>query len=62
MQKLYDAPRFDIDRTGNIHSGVKSDDHNAGGLEGDSSAARKRFFLKKEAKTFAYLACALGQH
>ncbi len=32
-----------------------------GCLEADPSTARKHFFLKKEAKTFAYLAYALGQ-
>jgi hypothetical protein len=32
-----------------------------GRLETDPSNARKHFFLKKEAKTFAYLAYALGQ-
>jgi hypothetical protein len=32
-----------------------------GCLEADLSTARKHFFLKKEAKTFARLAYALGQ-
>jgi hypothetical protein len=32
-----------------------------GRLEADPSIARKHFFLKKEAKTFAYLTYALGQ-
>jgi hypothetical protein len=32
-----------------------------GCLETDPSTARKHFFLKKEAKTFAHLAYALGQ-
>jgi hypothetical protein len=32
-----------------------------GCLEPDLSTARKHFFLKKEAKTFAHLAYALGQ-
>jgi hypothetical protein len=30
-------------------------------FESDPSTARKHFFLKKEAKTFAYLAYAVGQ-
>jgi hypothetical protein len=32
-----------------------------GCLEADPSTARKHFFLKKEAKTFAHLAYAVGQ-
>jgi hypothetical protein len=32
-----------------------------GCLEADPSKARQHFFLKKEAKTFVYLAYALGQ-
>jgi hypothetical protein len=32
-----------------------------GCLEAAPSTARKHFFLKKEAKTFAYLAYAVGQ-
>jgi hypothetical protein len=39
----------------------RSDEIIPGRFEPDPSTGRKHFFLKKEAKTFAYLAYALGQ-
>jgi hypothetical protein len=49
-----------VERNG-VHRGLELGDVIPGCLEADPSAARKHFFLKKEAKTFARLAYALGQ-
>jgi hypothetical protein len=61
--QLAALPRIGVSHVVNVglHTHKKAPADAAANVETDPSTARKHFFLKQEAKTFAHLAYALGQ-